>query len=52
MSAATGNIARSDIGIMATPVVSSNVGAGEAIGTLLTYYGRNMFSIDPNRSSF
>jgi len=52
MSAATGNIARGDIGIMATPVVSSNVGAGEAIGALLTYYGRNMFSIEPKRGSF
>ncbi|MEM3523873.1 MAG: hypothetical protein QXS04_04770 [Thermoproteota archaeon] len=47
MSAATGEIARGDVGIMATPVVSSNVGAGEAIGALLTYYGNNMFSIEP-----
>ncbi|MBO3809392.1 MAG: hypothetical protein FGF50_07345 [Candidatus Brockarchaeota archaeon] len=47
MSAATGKIARGDVGIMATPVVSSNVGAGEAIGVLLTYYGKNMFSMEP-----
>lgn len=45
MSAKTGKIARGDVGLMATPVVSSNVGAGEAIGALLTYYGRNMFSM-------
>ena len=46
MSAKTGEIARGDMGLMATPVVSSNVGAGEAIGALLTYYSANMFSIE------
>ena len=46
MSAETGEIARGDIGLMATPVVSSNLGAGEAIGALLTYYGTDMFSMD------
>lgn len=42
MNAWTGDIARGDLGLMATPVVSSNVGAGEALGALLTSYGRNM----------
>lgn len=44
MSARTGKIGRADMGLMAAPVMSSNVGAGEAIGALLTYYGRDMFS--------
>ena len=44
MSARTGKIARGDAGLMAAPMMSSNVGAGEAIGALLTYYGRDMFS--------
>jgi glycogen debranching enzyme len=44
MSARTGKIARGDLGAMATPVVSSNVGAGEALGTLLIFQGRDMFS--------
>lgn len=47
MSARTGKIARGDVGIMSTPVVSSNVGAGEAIGAFLTYHGINVFSISP-----
>lgn len=42
MNAWTGDIARGDLGLMATPVVSSNVGAGEALGALLTSYGTNM----------
>ena len=46
MSARTGKIARGDVGLMATPVVSSNVGAGEAMGALLTYYGRDVFSME------
>ncbi|MGB9717323.1 MAG: hypothetical protein ACP5PQ_01940 [Thermoproteota archaeon] len=51
MSAAKGNTARGGVGIIATPAVSSNVGAGEAIVALLTYYGKNMFSIEPKRGS-
>ncbi len=47
MSARTGKIARGDVGIMSTPVVSSNVGAGEAIGAFLIYHGINVFSISP-----
>ncbi|MCX6992481.1 MAG: hypothetical protein NT011_04975 [Kiritimatiellaeota bacterium] len=46
MNVATGKIARGDVGLMATPVISSNVGAGEAMGALLTYYGTDMFSMD------
>ena len=46
MSARTAKIGRGDIGIMATPVVSSNVGAGEALGAILTAYGIDMFSIE------
>ncbi len=42
MNGWTGEIARGDLGLMATPVISSNVGAGEALGALLTSCGRNM----------
>ncbi|OIN98328.1 hypothetical protein AUJ66_01135 [Candidatus Desantisbacteria bacterium CG1_02_38_46] len=45
MGAGTGEIARGDSGMMATPVVASNVGAGEALGAILVYYGENVFSI-------
>jgi len=45
MSAKTGKIGRGPSEVLATPVVSSNVGAGEAIGALLIYYGENVFSI-------
>lgn len=45
MSAKTGKICRGPLDVLATPVVSSNVGAGEAIGALLIYYGENVFSI-------
>jgi hypothetical protein len=34
------------MGLMATPMISSNVGAGEAIGALLRCHGRNVFSIN------
>lgn len=44
MNARTAKIARGDIGVMATPVVSSNVGAGAALRTILTGYGIDMFS--------
>lgn len=46
MSARTAKIARGDMGVMAAPVVSSNVGAGEALGAILTSYGIDMFSIE------
>jgi len=45
MSAKTGKIARGPYNVLATPVVSSNVGAGSAIGTFLIYYGKNIFSL-------
>lgn len=45
MNAQTGIIARGDQGMMATPVVASNVGAGELIGAIQTYYKNNMFTI-------
>jgi len=45
MSGKTGKICRGPCEVLATPVVSSNVGAGAAIGSLLIYYGDNLFSI-------
>lgn len=46
MSAKTGKIARGPYDVLATPVVSSNVGAGSAIGTFLLCYGNNIFSLE------
>lgn len=46
MNAETGKIARGPYDVLATPVVSSNVGAGSAIGAFLIYYGRNIFSLE------
>jgi len=43
MDARTGKVARGDAGLMATPVISSNVGAGEAIGALRLYAGEDVF---------
>jgi hypothetical protein len=45
MNAQTGIIARGDQGMMATPFVASNVGAGELIGAIQTYYKNNVFTI-------
>ncbi|MCX8083190.1 MAG: trehalase family glycosidase [bacterium] len=45
MSGITGKIAHGPFEVIATPCVSSNVGAGELIGALLIYYGDNVFSI-------
>lgn len=42
MNAWTGQIARGDMGQMATPGVSSNVGAGEALGALRMAHGTDM----------
>ena len=42
----TGDPARGDQGMFSTPVVSSNVGAGEALGALLTARGVDMMSFD------
>ncbi len=49
MSAKTGKICHGPCEVLATPVVSSNVGAGEAMGAILIYYGENVFSIDEIR---
>ncbi len=46
MNAHTGQIARGDVGIMATPVISSNVGAGEALMALFTAQGHSAFAIE------
>ncbi len=42
----TGNPARADQGMVSTPLISSNVGAGEALGMLLTVRGVDMMSFD------
>ncbi|MBN1900280.1 hypothetical protein JW926_03025 [Candidatus Sumerlaeota bacterium] len=44
MNGETGDIARGDRGVFATPMISSNVGAGEAIGALRIAHGDNVFS--------
>jgi hypothetical protein len=41
----TGEIARGDAGMMAGPMMSSNVGAGEAIGALRIAHGDNVYSM-------
>jgi hypothetical protein len=43
----TGELARSDHGFVCTPGVSSNVGAGDIIGTLYTYRGLQMYEMNP-----
>lgn len=43
VDAQTGGIARSDHGFFATPGVSSNVGAGELIGSLFILSGKNFY---------
>ncbi len=42
----TGIYSRGDGGLICTPGMSSNVGAGDVIGTILTSHGVNMYSID------
>lgn len=46
LNAETGEVARGDQGLCATPVVSSNVGSGEALGALLTARGVDMMAFD------
>ncbi len=46
LNAETGDVARGDLGVCCTPVVSSNVGSGEALGALLTARGVDMMSFD------
>lgn len=45
-NASTGELARSDLGVICTPGVSSNVGAGEIIGSLFIYNSFDMFGIE------
>lgn len=45
-NATTGELARSDHGFLCTPGMSSNVGAGEIIGSLLIHKSFNVFSIE------
>ncbi len=42
----TGELAHSDHGFVCTPGVSSNVGAGDIIGSLWEYHGLNMYDMD------
>lgn len=42
----TGELAHSDHGFVCTPGVSSNVGAGDIIGTLFEYHGFPMYDMD------
>ena len=42
----TGELARSDHGFVCTPGVSSNVGAGDIMGTLFEYHGLAMYDMD------
>jgi len=44
--AQTGRLARSDHGFICTPCVSSNVGAGDIIGSLMIYHGFDMYGMD------
>lgn len=46
MNAETGDAARADQGMVSTPLISSNVGSGEALGMLLTVRGVDMMSFD------
>lgn len=46
VDAATGEVARGDQGLCATPLISSNVGAGAAIGALLAVGGIDMMALD------
>ncbi|MBI5382217.1 MAG: hypothetical protein HZA31_09990 [Opitutae bacterium] len=46
LNAETGDVARGDQGLCATPVIASNVGAGEALGALLTVRGVDMLAFD------
>lgn len=46
LNAETGEVARADQGMIATPLISSNVGAGEAMGALLTVRGVDMMRFD------
>ena len=39
----TGELARSNAGYYSTPCMSSNVGAGELLGTIWLYHGFDMF---------
>lgn len=42
----TGELARADLGFVCTPGVSSNVGAGDIIGSLFIYHGIDMYGME------
>lgn len=46
VNASSGEIARADYGFVCTPCVSSNVGAGDVLGSLLLFHGYRMYSTD------
>lgn len=46
-NARTGELAHSDQGFVCSPGVSSNVGAGDIIGSLWMYHGMDMYGIEP-----
>ncbi|HOJ10346.1 MAG TPA: trehalase family glycosidase [Clostridiales bacterium] len=46
VNAETGELARSDHGFICTPGMSSNVGAGDIIGSIWMYHGLPMYDMD------
>ena len=46
LNADTGELARSDHGFLCTPGMSSNVGAGDIIGSIWLYHGLPMYDMD------
>lgn len=46
VNASTGELARSDMGFVCTPGVSSNVGAGDVLGSIWIYQGFGMYDFD------
>ena len=46
LNAETGDLARSDHGFLCTPGMSSNVGAGDIIGSIWMYHGLPMYDMD------
>ncbi|MEN6370647.1 MAG: hypothetical protein ABFD64_01410 [Armatimonadota bacterium] len=45
MNATTGEIGKADVGLIATPMISSNVGAGELIGLFIHLGGHDMLEL-------
>ena len=46
INVSTGELARSDHGFVCTPGMTSNVGAGDIIGSILMYHGFGMYDLD------